>query len=73
LGLCTTGLLFEDLKKVEFRVGRTFLKKLDFFSIITSFSKNPPLWKKVFLQKLDNKKGASNSFLIFETDKKFEF
>jgi hypothetical protein len=31
LGLCTTSLLFENLKTVEFRIGRTLLKKSKVF------------------------------------------
>jgi hypothetical protein len=30
LGLCATGLLFEDMKKVEFTVGRTLVKVVFF-------------------------------------------
>jgi hypothetical protein len=44
LGLCTTRLFFENLEKVEFRVGRIVLKKVDFFQKMTSSSKNPPFW-----------------------------
>jgi hypothetical protein len=42
LGFCTTGLLFENLKKVEFRVGGILWKKGDFFSKMMSSLKNPP-------------------------------
>jgi hypothetical protein len=40
-------------------VGRILLKKVDFFSKMTSASKNPPFCifeKKILLPKLDNKK-----------------
>jgi hypothetical protein len=43
LGLCTTGLLFENLKKVEYRVRRTLVKVV-YFSKMTSSSKTPPFW-----------------------------
>jgi prolipoprotein diacylglyceryltransferase len=54
LGFCTTRLFFENLKKVEFRVGRTLLKKDDFFSKMTSSLKNLPFWifEKVFSTKV---------------------
>jgi hypothetical protein len=58
LSLCTTKLPFSDLKKVEFRVETTPLKKVDFFSKMTSSPKNPPFWifEKNNLYKLENKK-----------------
>jgi hypothetical protein len=65
LGLCTTGLLFESLKK-KIWVGDKLSLSLQ----------NSPFWifeKKYFLQKLENKKVASNAIMVFEIVRNLEF
>jgi hypothetical protein len=57
LGICTTELLFEDLKKVDFRVGTTSVENSRFFlknDVI--FEKSDILNFWFFLQKLDSEK-----------------
>jgi hypothetical protein len=54
LGICTTELLFEDLEKVEFRLGTTQLKKSRFFLKNDASLKNPPFW--IIEKSFDSKK-----------------